>query len=428
MKKLFITLFAITMLLAINIDVKASVTGYNSFSDFVNSYGVSGNRNVFTIQASSVGSESIVSSQGPVLTVYNTSNHNVLEISTSPFVAAWRTSQTSVNSATSNPIIYDNPIASLFNNYSGTYYIRSTSTVNYAIIANDCDIKWDGTESSLNTWLEQNPSNPNDPNAVDPNNLPMLKFGLTKKTVLGFPQITQIKEILTWDYTSEDVYKNNPTDFHMEMVASARWTTSPTGIGNIRDTSDKSINENCKVYITNGGCNISVNQYSWIYRDIGKSLYAIAGEPWDDNSGYFMYVRTVQDSNGKASAWKVYNLAMNGIVVQEDRYIEPDGTEKQLPDSQKDIGNGDGVQPAKFDNDSSTSSDSDPTSIRYDEGSGNFNVGTVISTLKSTVNQIIELPAILTQLLSFLPSWLTSLMVIGIGLAVTIGVVKMILH
>ena len=254
-----------------------------------------------------------------------------------------------------------------------------------------------------------------DPNAPDSNNLPMLTYGLTKKTVVGFPQITQIKEILTWDYTEHDVYKNNPTDFYMEMVASVRFSPAPTGIGNIRDTSDNSINQNLKVPLTNGGCNISANQYSWIYREIGKSLYAVAGEPWDDNSGYFLYVRTCQSSTDKKSAWKVYNLALNGLVVQEDTYIEPDGTQKQLPNDQKDIGNGQGVQPAKFDNDSSTSSDSDPTSVRYDEGAGNFNAGTVIATLKSTVNQIGELPTVLSQLLSFMPSWMTNLMILGIA-------------
>lgn len=268
-----------------------------------------------------------------------------------------------------------------------------------------------------------------DPDYVppDPNHLPFLKFGMSKNLVPGFPQLTKMKLNLTWDYTEKEVYANNPQDYVIEMIVSARFKNSNGFL--IRDTSDTSINDNCKMVLTNGGTNISANSFSWIYEDIGSKLYSINPDKvnWGSGEGgYYLYVRIRNSDDSKSSDYKVFNCALGGLVEQENIAYDKEGNEVNLPQEDNNFGS-DGVTPPQYSTDGSTSAASDPTSAVYDNASGDYNIGTLMGTLKSTVNQLGDVPLIFMRVFAFFPAWFLNLLVVSFGMVVVIGVVRLIL-
>lgn len=354
-----------------------------------------------------------------------------------PTMTTYNLSKVNTNSTTTLPGYVYNQFG--FNQTDKPLYYKSFYS-SFAFFENHCDITinaaTNGDFSGLEDYLEDvGYKNPDSVDPDDPNQLPFLSFGLKKTLVPGFPQLTKMKLELTWDYTTQDVYKSNPQDYVIEMIVSARFKDAPTGLGLIRDTSDTSINDNCKMVLTNGGTNIAANSFSWIYADVGKKLYAINPDNvnWGDESGYFLYVRIRNSDDSKSTDYKVYNVAMNGLVAQENIAYDRNGQETTLPDSAIDIGtgsggdgNGDGVSPPSYSQDASTSANADPTSSMYDNSSGNFNIATAIGTLKDIVNQLQQLPTMFATVFTFFPSWFLDLLVISLSLFITIGVVKLI--
>lgn len=431
-KKIIYKLIIVASILGFSQNVYAA---NESFGTFLTNYGVGGERAVCTSYSYGGNQYYIhIRSTGSYTAINNTQEKAILVISNTNFEYSNEKIGVADHWSTASyggfPQSFTG-VSSIYN-VSGNYYFKifGYSTVNEAAV----DVEYNGTAQSWNDWLTEHPESPQKP--VDPNHLPFLSFGLKKTLVPGFPQLTKMKLELTWDYTYEEVYRNNPSDYVIELLISARFKASPTGIGGlIRDTSNTAINDNCKMVLTNGGTNISANSFSWIYSDAGQKLYATNPDHvnWGDNSGYYLYVRIRNSDDSKSSDYKVYNVALNGVVEQEPIAYDKEGNEVTLPDKDIDIGNStgnegnhDGVAPPSYSQDGSSSANSDPTSGMYDNASGNYNIATAIGTLKDIVNQLQQLPTIFATVFTFFPSWFLDLLVVSLSLFITVGVVKLI--
>lgn len=271
--------------------------------------------------------------------------------------------------------------------------------------------------------------------------LPFLTYTLNNKTVMtlnnGLPS-GQVKEVFNWDYTEKDPYASSPQNYSFDIMAYANFFTptenNPTN-AEYFDRTNFDLNETNRVYLTKGGQNIALNEFSFLYRDIGKSVYSLSGKQFLDDSvssmqeGYILGIRTANNERTQFSWWKLFIVQSGGTVFSTGKVMKPDGTivDSNAENSNDNIGstttgNGGG----NYSSNSNTTAGSDTTGTVYTQGTNNLNVGTLFSTLQELVNQIGNIPNILAQLLTFLPAWLISILVISIGLFVTIGIVKLI--
>ena len=283
--------------------------------------------------------------------------------------------------------------------------------------------------SELRSYLEQHNYDPPDPNGTDDNTLPMLHYTFDRKITAGASlPITKTKDEVTWDYTEYDVYRENPNNFIIEMVASTNWTSSETGVGqDWPDKEDLTMNPSSKVTITDGGCNISQDYYSFFYEDVGQNLWATRNYTFDKIAhakGYFLYIRTKEIDGGRVSNWKVFDLR-NGAVGATRVMISDDGQVESLPEGDQDEDN---YNAPSYTPDNTASTGSDPSSTNYNGESSAASASTLMATLRSVVQDLQDLPSLLSQTLAFLPPWLITLISLSIGILVIIGVVKFILR
>ena len=282
-----------------------------------------------------------------------------------------------------------------------------------------------GSAMELRQFLEQEEYEPKDPNAPTDTKIPMLHYHFKQETTYGAGSISKIKEIMSWDFTEYPIYAEDSTNYYVEMIASTWFKPSPTGIGDdIADKDKTMINDDCKVVVSNGGCNVAKNQYSFFYKDVGVNLYGTQNKSFNDLGGYYFYVRTHEVDGGRVSDWKVFNMGLNGVVTQADVIYSDDGVSSTLDPEDKDD---DTISAPTYTPDNSTSAGSDPSSTVYNGEGATTSFATLIANLKDMVNQLGQIPSILATVLTFLPSWLITLIALSIGLFVAIGLVKLII-
>lgn len=270
--------------------------------------------------------------------------------------------------------------------------------------------------------------------------LPFLSFTLTKKiapVVSGIVPSAGTKEIFSWDYKQCEPYASAPQDYTFDIIAYANFHDVTTSLGttvNVFDPNNFEPNNTNKIYVSRGGYNIAVNEYSFMYKDVGFAVYNRSNKTFTDDSvnsateGYILGIRTRNNANTQFSFYKLFIVQAGGYVTSTGKVITNDG---RVIDTSADNGDdgmgttGGSQGTGGYTGDGSTSSSDDTTGQVYDETS-KVNIGTLIGTLKSLVNGIGNIPSILSQLLTFLPEWLTSMIVVSIGLFVVIGLVKMI--
>lgn len=255
--------------------------------------------------------------------------------------------------------------------------------------------------------------------------LPMLHFSLEKKHVPGFPNLLKIKEIFKWSYTEYEIYKSNPSGYFVEIVASTNLKDAPTGIGKVFDAYTWSMNDLCKYTVTSGTKYVSVNQYSFMYDDIGEKIYEKLGESWEGSTcGYYLYIRTRSADNTQSSYWKVYKVCFGGYVSQMGIVIDESGNISDLDEGDWDIR--EDTDNGEFDEDNSDDASEDPGSDFYDE-TGISNASTVVANLRSIVTTLGEIPQLISMVFSWMPNEIIALISIGIGLIVVVGIVKWVL-
>ena len=268
--------------------------------------------------------------------------------------------------------------------------------------------------------------------------LPFLSYTLQRQTTVSLQGVLpygQIKEIFEWNYNEKEPYASDPTSYSFDIMAYANFkevtTNGVTETGFDRD--NLSINSNNRVYLTQGGQSIAINNFSFLYDDIGESVYSHGAPiPWQRDSigtikcGYILGIRTCDVSRTQFSWWKLFIVQAGGQVYSTGKVMKPDGTviDSGASNSNDNITGGGG---AGYTTNNQTTAGGDTTGTVYDD-TGKVDISTVISTLRSIVNQIGEIPSILSQLLTFLPAWFTSLLVLSFALFVTIGIVKIVVH
>lgn len=309
---------------------------------------------------------------------------------------------------------------------------------------------WQGSRSNVNVYnvdLEVTSSqdlynklesyNWKDPAKNDSGDLPFLSYDLQRKYVpVASINVVQTKEIFTWNYAEKEPYKSNAQNYSFDIAAWANFKTYNSN--EIWDADNLDKNDTNLTWLTQGGQNISVNQFSFLYQDIGKAVYSRSGKSFVDDStnsmalGYVLGIRTRNNEGTQFSYWKLYKVQAGGYVISTGKVMKPDGS---VVDTQADQGNdnfdtshqGSGNQIVQYSTDNSNSAEEDTTSTVYD-GDATFSIGTVIATLKALVNSISELPQIMAQLLSVLPPFFVSIFVIGLTLLIAIGIIKMVVQ
>lgn len=310
-------------------------------------------------------------------------------------------------------------------NYQYDWYIYETLDSWFTAIAgNNYDITQNGTQG----------------NASSTGDLPFLSYTLERQTAMAMNGVipgATTKLNFTWNYVEKEPYSVNPQAYTFDVIAYANFADIQTNLGTTAHAFDKNnltLNQNNLKFLTKGGQNISLNQFSFLYDDIGKSVYAASNESWLNDSissasqGYILGIRTCNYQRTQFSYYKLFIVQAGGYVTSTGKVMKNDGT---VTDTEADNGN-DQMTPtnngtAGYTGNSNTTAGGDTTGDVYDT-EGKLDVSTIISNLKSIVNELGSIPNILAQLMTFIPAWFTSLLLISIGLFVTIGIVKIIVH
>ena len=277
--------------------------------------------------------------------------------------------------------------------------------------------------------------------------LPFLAYSLSRKIVPTYNlSVNTTKMILSWDYSEKEPYLSNPYDYTFDIFAYANFKTDQLG-ATVWD--DENMNPTSAFYratqLTQGGQNISINEFSWLYKEVGQSIYEKANinfrpprQGYDNSKiGYYIAIRTRSNDNTQHSYWKVFKCNDNGVLTSTGKCIDdnrliidaPSGVDNSNDNMSNTSPNGGGV--AGFSYDNSTTAQSDPTSTVYgtEEGHGNdISISNVVGTLKGLINQLGFFPYMITQMLGFMPAWMTELMVASIALLVVIGIVKLVIN
>lgn len=263
--------------------------------------------------------------------------------------------------------------------------------------------------------------------------LPFLHYQLQRNTTLSLSNVIPsgvTKLTFKWDYTEIEPYLSNPQNYSFDIMA---WANFKTVNGSeVFDSDTLTYNDSNKCYLTQGGQNISLNEFSFIYEDVGKRVYSNAGKTWlEDNinsisNGYILAIRTANNQRTNFSWWKLFIVQAGGYVTSTGKVMKPDGsiinsTAENSNDGMDTSNNG----TSNYTGQTGTTAQNDTTGTVY-EGTSKLNIAELFATLQSLVNQIGNIPSILANLMTFLPGWLTSLLAISIGLFVTIGLVKLI--
>lgn len=309
------------------------------------------------------------------------------------------------------------------------YYYKFTA--NDPIRVENYDLYVSGAQDLYNQLDALNFENPE---RNDSGDLPFLHYDLEKKIVPVLSlNVTQTKEIFTWDYTEKEPYSVNPSNYTFDICAWANFHT--VNGAEIFDPDNLEMNDVNKVWLTNGGYNISTNQFSFLYQDVGSAVYQKSGKSFTDDSinsatlGYILAIRTRNNGASEFSYWKLYKVQAGGYVISTGKILKPDGNITNTSANNGDEGyttqNQGSGGVARYSTDNSNSAEDDPTSTIYD-GTASFNIGTVIANLRGLVNSISEIPQIMAQLLTVLPSYFVTIFVAGLTLLIAIGVVKII--
>lgn len=308
---------------------------------------------------------------------------------------------------------------------SGFSHIYDSSYYDYTFESLDAFYEELNKYNSYADFIKQNDSKFDVSLPTDEKYLPMLHYSLEKNHVIGFPNLLKVKEIFKWDYTEHDIYRDNPSDYCIEIVASTNLKDADNGIGKVFDAYTWTMNDTCKVTVTSGKKFVSVNQYSFMYDDVGKSIYSKLGQTWEGSTcGYYLYIRTKSNVDSKVSCWKVYKVYFGGYVSQMGIIIDESGNSYDLNDDDWDIR--DDYDNGEYDEDNTDDASEDDSSDLYDE-TGISNASTVVANLKSIVTTLGEIPPLISMVFSWLPDYIIVLISVGIGLIVIVGIVKWVL-
>lgn len=418
--------------LFVGITVSASEPSTISFSDFVNSYGVSGARDIVTFATNPQKTYSVISSESPVLIVRNSSRNNFMCVSENPFVLNMHQYNDQTLNINTNPRDFSYFSANLpsgyFTDTSGSYYVYIFSSTSSIVTASP-DIDFDGSLTDWNTWLTNNPNSPNNPNNLG--GLPVLTYTANTSIIYRITYGFDKKGIITWDFNEKEPYKSNPSAYCVDFTVSGHLDSG------WHLTSDLSIDDLHKVVLSSGGCSVAQNKFDWIYQKTGLEFYktydsSVNKFPYHDNNaqgqaeGYRVYVRTRNVNTNEASAWKIFNYI--GGVFSSAGYAQDDSdpNNPEIKPLGPDNSDNDDYTP-HFDKDNSTDAEADPTGQNYN-GNIDYNPATLFNNLKSAINSLSELPQMASQVVTFMPEWLVSLIFISIGLLVVVGLVKTILN
>lgn len=317
------------------------------------------------------------------------------------------------------------------------YYYRYS--VDYDIAENYCDAIYKSFQEfvadlanyeNLTKYFEGKFPEPEEPE-IPSNYLPPLNYSFSSKTVIGFPNLTQAKNTAKWNYAEEQIYALNPGAYAVEMVVSGHFKESIPGSAintKIIDVSNTTINNDCKFYLTQN-TPISKNEYAFRVEDTGKKLYKMAGavDFNDSVQPFFLYIRTKELNGSRVSYWKCYKVFHNGAVERVDITYDNNGNPVELPDGEEDPGGpGYVYEYDGYDDEYRTDPEDDPTSELY-EDDGKINVSTVLSNLKSIVNTLSGITELASQVAGWLPAYVVTLIGVGIGFIVVVGIVKWLL-
>ena len=340
-------------------------------------------------------------------------------------------SNVSLSLVTSSSPQYVYNLKTRFNITDDLYYIRLDQSQNSPQSYDNADIHTTQNIDDLYDQMENLgfQSGWEDPNALG--GLPVLTYTANSSIIYRLTYGFDKKGIVTWDYQEKEPYKSNPFNYCVDFVVSGHLNSG------WHLTDDLSMDDSHKVILSNGGCNVASNKFDWIYQKTGLEFYktydsSVNKFPYHDNNaqgqaeGYRVYVRTRNTTTGEASAWKIFNYI--GGIFSSAGYAQDDSDSNNPVIKPLGPDNSDNNDySSHFDKDNNTAAESDPTGQNYD-GGANFDPSTLFNNLKSMVNSLQELPQMFSQVVTFVPEWLVSLIFISIGLLVVIGLVKTILN
>lgn len=288
------------------------------------------------------------------------------------------------------------------------------------------------TADELREFLDENNFNPPKPTSSTKD--PYFYLKVTS------PAIAQnIEYTITWE-TAGSYAEGKEGDYGIQVYLAQRNNNS--GFGNM-NFSEKDAIKNSDTYP------FWLNQiaFTFTYGDLNKLIKWYQNASFLDNS-FFIFLRVVDVNNQPVNAkWYSFHIVKKYEITSSQSYTEGQDGELSEPDNltsyddgtmqyedgrpEGDNLNQDGEQNSNGSSVSPSASEEginnyDPTNP--DEA--NFSYGGTINNLFQNLQELVlgiqNIPSIMGTLLSFLPSWLLTLIAVSIGLFVVVGTIKLI--
>ena len=254
------------------------------------------------------------------------------------------------------------------------------------------------------------------------------------------PAIAQnIEYTITWE-TEGSFVDGHEGDYGIQVYLSQR--NNNTGFGNM-NFSQKDAIKNSDTYP------FWLNQiaFTFTYGDLNKLIKWYQNASFLDNS-FFIFLRIVDSNNQPVnSKWYSFHIVKKYEITSSQSYTEGEDGELSEPENLTsyedgtmqyedgrptgDNSNGDGEQNSNGSSVSPSASDYginnyDPTNPDQANFSYGGTINNLFQNLQELVGGISQIPTIMGTLLSFLPSWLLTLIAVSIGLFVVVGTIKLI--
>lgn len=445
-KKLIYKLIIIASVLGFSNSVKADeVELLPSFSDFIDTYGVSGDRVIttnFVFGGITYNLKIQADDDVPVLVFDNTREKAIYCYSNSMFKTSQKRNDQADDFVTPSYGNIDSVTINILSskyNMSGTFYGK---IFRYSSLGeNDVDVVFNGTLQGWDDYLADNPNNPNKPDPSNPQTGKMPYFYLkTNSNALGM----KLEYTVTWE-TAGSFVEGKEDDYAIRFYVSSSGPPVEGAQGGAYFTgwdSKKAIG-NSDVYPTY----FSQNAWTCTYEELEK-LYLMWGSYLQQS---FVLTCQIVDSNNQPvnNKYVTFRVTKKFEVDNSIEYeygdVPGEGSARKLTEREEGVMNYTDDRPTGQNTTESGERSSDGSSVSpsaVDKGVNNWtptqsqvngvDYGTSLNDLSSNlqglVGSISYLSTAFASIFSWFPAWLTTLIAVSLGMIVVIGTIKLILR
>lgn len=253
--------------------------------------------------------------------------------------------------------------------------------------------------------------------------LPTLTYKASKKWYMKLANdFMRYRLIFSWDYNEMSPYKEKPDNYKIQIIAFLNGSSDNSPYQQFS-------NPDTWYWIEKGtdGGYLSKNEYSFSLEDTVNRIRDKFDVPVvADNILLQVYIRTIEPSTGAVSKWhgiSISNPCGAPDIVPMTFPDDGSAEENNIDTSEMDYDNGGYHKDSNSSDDASGSKSSD----NYVDPSELNAADNLIITLKTLITSLGQIPQLFAMLCTWIPTEIISLISVGIGLIVIVGIVKWVL-